>query len=252
MKAFVGKTTLGVVLTVLSVVIALGQGGGSGNSQGAAILQRSCGSCHGLDVISNYHYESPAGYSDIINSMVAAGAQVSSEEAPLLAEYLFATYGKKPQSGAAPAAAPVAASNEAGRALLESACATCHGIDLLANHVYDTRDPYEGLIRNMIGYGATVTDAQIPMLVDYMLATYGKKPAAAPATTAAAMPDPGKAILESACTTCHGLEGLPNHTYTSKDPYEGLVRNMISYGAVVTDAQVTPLVDYMFKTYGRK
>ena len=32
----------------------------------------------------------------------------------------------------------------------------------MASHVYDTRDPYESLIRNMIGYGATVTDAQVP------------------------------------------------------------------------------------------
>jgi hypothetical protein len=27
---------------------------------------------------------------------------------------------------------------------------------------------------------------------------------------------------------------------------------MVAYGAVVTEAQITPLVDYMFKTYGKK
>ena len=65
-------------------------------------------------------------------------------------------------------------------------------------------------------------------------------------------PDPGKAILESACTVCHGLDGMPAHAYTSKEPYESLVRNMIAYGATITDAQLPPLVDYMFKTYGKK
>jgi cytochrome c5 len=102
----------------------------------------------------------------------------------------------------------------------------------------------------MIGYGAVVSDGQIGPLAEYMLKTYGKKPAAAPA--AAAAPDPGKAILESACTTCHGLEGLPNHKHDKKQPYEDLVRSMQGYGAVVTDAQLPVLVDYMFKTYGKK
>jgi cytochrome c len=105
----------------------------------------------------------------------------------------------------------------------------------------------------MIGYGATVTDAQIPVLVDYMFKTYGKKSAAAPAgNSAAATPDLGKAILESACTVCHGLDGLANHNYTSKDQYEGLVKSMVAYGANVKDEQMGPLVDYMFKTYGKK
>jgi hypothetical protein len=45
---------------------------------------------------------------------------------------------------------------------------------------------------------------------------------------------------------------LKNHIYDSKGPYEGFVRSMIAYGANVTDAQIPPLVDYMFKTYGKK
>ena len=40
--------------------------------------------------------------------------------------------------------------------------------------------------------------------------------------------------------------------YTSKEPYESLAKSMVAYGAVVTDAQMPPLVDYMFKTYGKK
>jgi mono/diheme cytochrome c family protein len=89
------------------------------------------------------------------------------------------------------------------------------------------------------------------VLADYLLKTYGKKPAATN-TAAASTTDPGKAILESACSVCHGLDGLANHNYTSKGPYESLVRSMVAYGAVVTEAQMTPLVDYMFKTYGKK
>jgi mono/diheme cytochrome c family protein len=107
----------------------------------------------------------------------------------------------------------------------------------------------------MIGYGANVTDAQVPVVAEYLLKTYGKKPAAPTAGNAAPSApaaDPGKAILESACTVCHGLDGLANHKYDSKGPYESLVRSMVAYGANVTDAQIPPLVDYMFKTYGKK
>jgi mono/diheme cytochrome c family protein len=103
----------------------------------------------------------------------------------------------------------------------------------------------------MIAYGATVTAAQVPVLADYLLKTYGKKPAAT-TTAAAATSDPGKAILESACTVCHGLDGMANHNYPDKGAYESLARSMVAYGAVVTDAQMGPLVDYMFKTYGKK
>ena len=263
------QTSLWVAVTLLSAAMALGQGqrgGGAaagggpqqagaagGSAAGAAILGRACGSCHSADVIASYHYESADGYRDVVNSMVSAGAQLTPQELPVLVDYLFASYGKKQAGGAA---APAAAAADPGKAILETACTTCHGLDSLASHVYETRDPYESLIRNMIGYGASVTDAQVPTLAEYMLKTYGKKPAAAAAptapTAAAATPDPGKAILESACTVCHGLDGLANHSYTSKEPYESLAKSMVAYGAVVTDAQMPALVDYMFKTYGKK
>ena len=100
--------------------------------------------------------------------MIATGAQVSDTEKPVLVDYLFANFGKKPEAGAAPAADP-------GKAILETACTVCHGLDGLANHVYDSKAPYQSLVENMIAYGAPVSDAQKGPLVDYMFKTYGKK-----------------------------------------------------------------------------
>ena len=260
MKLVSGRTSLWVVLTVLSAAMALGQGRGQrgggtpvggatpASAGGAAILNRACSNCHAADVIASYHYESADKYRDVINSMIAAGAQMTAQEIPVLAEYLFTTYGRKPAAGAS-----ATQTADPGKAILEAACTTCHGLDPMASHVYDTKEPYEAVVRSMVAYGAQVSDAQMPVLVEYMLKTYGKPPAAAPgATAAASTPDPGKAILESACTTCHGLDGLANHKYDSAPPYESLVKSMVAYGAVVTDAQMKPLVDYMFKTYGKK
>jgi mono/diheme cytochrome c family protein len=167
MKLASGKTTLWCVATLLSVVVAFGQGGAA-NAAGAAILQRACAGCHAPDVIANYHYEKAEEYREMVNTMIAAGAQVSTQELPVLVDYLFATYGKKPAAGAAAATDP-------GKAILEAACTTCHDLEGLKNHVYTSKDQYEAIVKSMVAYGATVSEAQMPALVDYMFKTYGKK-----------------------------------------------------------------------------
>jgi mono/diheme cytochrome c family protein len=270
MRQVFGRTSVWVALSALTILLALsaamalgqgrGQRGGGtapgggavpAGAGGAAILNRACSGCHAADVVAAYRYESVDRYRELVDSMITAGAQMTVQEIPVLSEYLFATYGRKAAAGAeAQAAAP-----DPGKAILEAACTTCHGLDPMASHVYDTKEPYEAVVRSMVAYGAQVTDAQMGPLVEYMLKTYGKPPAAAPApgaTASASTPDPGKAILESACTTCHGLDGMANHRYDSATPYESLVKSMVAYGAVVTDAQMKPLVDYMLKTYGKK
>jgi cytochrome c5 len=180
-----GKTTvLWIALTTLSAAIALGQGGGQRGARGGgqaapqqsrfpegpgrAILERACGSCHDAGAITTNHFATPGEYRDIIDAMIGSGAQVSDTEKPILVDYLFTNYGVKPQPGAAPTADP-------GKEILEKACTVCHGLDGLVNHVYSTKEPYQSLVDNMIAYGAPVTDAQKPVLVDYMFKTYGKK-----------------------------------------------------------------------------
>jgi len=177
------KTVLWIALTGLSAAIALGQGGGQRGQAapapqqsrfpegaGRAILERACGSCHDAGAITTNHFATPGEYRDVVDAMIGSGAQVSDTEKPVLVDDLFANFGQKPAPGAAPAAAV-----DPGKAVLEAACTTCHGLDGLANHVYASKEPYLSLVDNMIGYGAPVTDAQKPALVDYMFKTYGKK-----------------------------------------------------------------------------
>jgi len=177
---FFGKTTvLWIALTAFSAAITLGHGGGAApapqsrfpEGAGRAILERACGACHDAGAITSNHFATPGEYKDIIDAMIGSGAQVSDTEKPVLVDYLFTNFGKKPEGGAAPAAAAV----DPGKAILETACTVCHGLDGLVNHVYDSKGPYQSLVENMIAYGANVTDAQKPALVDYMFKTYGKK-----------------------------------------------------------------------------
>jgi cytochrome c553 len=169
MKVFGRTTVLWIALTAVSAAIALGQQQSKfPEGPGRAILERACGSCHPADVITTNHFATPGEYKDIIDAMIGSGAQVSDTEKPILVDYLFTHYGKKPAPGAAPPPDP-------GKAILEAACTSCHGLDSMVNHVYAEKGPYQSIVDNMIAYGAPVTDAQKPVLIDYMLKTYGKK-----------------------------------------------------------------------------
>jgi cytochrome c5 len=134
-----------------------------------------------------------------------------------------------------------------GKKILESSCTSCHGLAALDKFkgTYKAKD-WQDLVMNMKAYGANVTDAQVPVLVDYLAKNFGPKDSAA-----ASSDDAGKQILEMACSTCHGID-LVTRLNLDKNAWTDLVRNMIGNGAAVTDAQVPVLVDYLTKTYGPK
>lgn len=76
-------------------------------------------------------------------------------------------------SGRGGTAATPAPSQPAGLQILEAACTTCHdlgGVERLAG--FNSRDDWEDIVRSMVDNGAVVTDAQIPVLVDYLTETY--------------------------------------------------------------------------------
>lgn len=59
----------------------------------------------------------------------------------------------------------------------------------------------------------------------------------------------GKKILETACTSCHGIEGTVKMKL-SKEGWEGLVSSMISNGAQVDTKDYPVLIDYLVKNFG--
>src|SRR5687767_3723175 len=103
-----GRTTvIGIALTVLSAAIALGQQQSKfPEGPGLAILGRACSTCHDASSITTHHFATPGEYKDIIDAMIGSGAQVSDAEKPVLVDYLFTNYGKKPDPAAAPAVDP--------------------------------------------------------------------------------------------------------------------------------------------------
>ena len=59
----------------------------------------------------------------------------------------------------------------------------------------------------------------------------------------------GKKILQSACTACHGIDGVV-HLKLDKAGWEGLVSSMVSNGAQVDTKDFPVLVDYLVKNFG--
>jgi hypothetical protein len=64
-------------------------------SVGKEILDRACTTCHNLDGIELHVHDSVNPYRDLIARMISHGATLSDEEATTLAQYLYATYGKR-------------------------------------------------------------------------------------------------------------------------------------------------------------
>jgi len=59
----------------------------------------------------------------------------------------------------------------------------------------------------------------------------------------------GKKVLQTACTSCHGLDGVVR-LHLDKAGWEGLVSSMVSNGAQVDSKDFPVLVDYLVKNFG--
>jgi cytochrome c5 len=216
------------------------------DGEGKAMVTSSCAGCHGLDLITGKQ-ASKEEWAGVVDRMKTYGATLSAAQTTTMVEYLAKSF---PPKGAAPAAAAGGqggASDAEAKALLNGVCSSCHATDLTTSKKADKTE-WTGIVDRMKTYGATLTPAQTTLLVDYLAATYGTG-AAAPAT--AAKVDPGKALLDGFCGSCHDLDLVSGRKGT-KSEWQDIVDRMNARGAGVPDKDVAPLVEYLFKTYGTK
>ena len=73
--------------------------------------------------------------------------------------------------------------------------------------------------------------------------------AAQPQPQAAPAADPGRALLDRVCTSCHELSGVMSQRNT-RDRWSEIVDDMASRGAEATDEDLAKIVDYLAKTRG--
>src|SRR5512139_3528824 len=74
----------------------------------------------------------------------------------------------------APPAAPAAAPAAEGRALFESKCGVCHGLDR-ATVRKETKEKWAAIVKDMQGKKADwISDADAPKIVEFLASQYGK------------------------------------------------------------------------------
>jgi hypothetical protein len=102
--------------------------------------------------------------------MVSNGAQVDGKDMPVLIDYLVKNFGP-----AAPAGQTAQSGSSDGDAkkILENNCTTCHDLDLVSSQKL-SKDEWQSIVSSMIAKGATVSDKEAPVLVEYLAKTYKK------------------------------------------------------------------------------
>jgi cytochrome c5 len=153
-------------------------------------------------------------------------------------------------TAAAVAAGQASLPDGEGKAMVNSGCAGCHGLDLITGK-QASKEEWAGVVERMKGYGATLSAAQTTTMVEYLAKSFppkGAAPAAA-AGQAGASDAEGKAMVNGVCASCHGAD-LTTSKKADKTEWAGIVERMKNYGATLTAAQTTLLVDYLAATYG--
>jgi cytochrome c5 len=125
---------------------------------GRKIVETTCGSCHGLEIVTSKRY-SKERWQSVVEEMIAEGAPLTKTEAARVVEYLARHFGER----------------ERAKELYEEICSYCHELGRIARQAL-TREEWRGLIRGMVDEGAPVTDEEFSMIVDYLTEHFGPKP----------------------------------------------------------------------------
>src|SRR5215470_1697930 len=132
-----------------------------------------------------------------------------------------------------------------GSELARDKCLICHEADVIVSQRL-SRQGWTREVEKMIRWGAVVSDAEKEVLIDYFAAHF--KPRSA-ASAPAAGDDRGKKIFEEKCLLCHESD-LTEQQRLSRQGWTREVEKMIRWGAVVSDAEKEPLIDYLSGNFG--
>jgi mono/diheme cytochrome c family protein len=141
--------------------------------EGRELLATGCSQCHGLNTIMSMR-DGPAGWTLFVYDMILRGAQLNPREAETVVNYLIKHFGPgvPPARTETPAAVPTLPPG-AGRALIESRCTLCHGVDRVVS-VTRTAADWESIVKNMAARGATVPADEVEQITKYLNEHFGK------------------------------------------------------------------------------
>ena len=128
--------------------------------RGAQIVRVKCLSCHAGDLIVQQRL-SRAAWSGEVDKMVGWGVVVDASEKDTLLDYLTAHF-------SVPSPPPArAACDRPAASLLETRCLICHDARLIEQQRL-TRTGWTSEVEKMIGWGASLTEAEKAALINYL------------------------------------------------------------------------------------
>ena len=131
-----------------------------------------------------------------------------------------------------------------GVEIARNRCLNCHEADLIVAQKL-SRAGWVREVEKMVRWGAVVKDDEKDVLVDYFAAHFAPYQPAVATNNAAR----GQAIYEDKCLLCHESD-LVKAQRLSRPGWVREVEKMVRWGAVVSEAEKDPLVDYLFQHYG--
>jgi cytochrome c5 len=124
-----------------------------------------------------------------------------------------------------------------GEQIMNASCGTCHDTWVMQTAAKSESD-WVQTVDNMIARGATVSDEEWPVLIQYLVRYHGPVP-----------DGPGKSVLLNVCTQCHDLNRVKQTRHTS-DEWEEILVTMLNEGAPLADADFPVVLAYLAKNFG--
>jgi cytochrome c5 len=121
-----------------------------------------------------------------------------------------------------------------GKKIVETACVSCHGLDVVANK-QGNREQWHAVVWDMVGRGASLNTEEAAQAVEYLAKNFGE--------------NKGRKLVEDICSLCHVWQRVKGHELT-KEQWGGVIKGMIVEGAPVTDEEFNLIVEYLAKNFG--
>ena len=124
-----------------------------------------------------------------------------------------------------------------GEQIMNASCGSCHDTSQIQTAARSEQE-WTATVDRMVALGATLSDAERPVLIKYLVKAHGP------------MPDgPGKDVVLNSCTTCHDLSRIKSVRHT-QDEWEETLIAMLNEGAELSDQNFALVLRYLTKNFG--
>jgi cytochrome c5 len=154
-----GRAALLLCAAVATATAAVGARGASFGQapdqqadKGEQILNGSCTMCHDLRMIEVQALNKEQ-WASSVESMIQRGADVATDDLPILIDYLVANHGPLPEGP--------------GKNIVLNICTMCHDLKRVRRNLA-TREEWEETLGAMLNEGAPLSEQDFPVVLNYL------------------------------------------------------------------------------------